>query len=81
MKPILLLAAAIIWRRLRLAAFAILVVTIALRAPSLALLTVAAYPTSFQTSPSGVTAESIASYNLISGASNCTAAIAASTAS
>jgi putative copper export protein/mono/diheme cytochrome c family protein len=57
---VLLLAGAIIWRRLRLAAFAILAATIALRAPSLALLTVAAYPTSFQTSPSGFTAESIA---------------------
>jgi putative copper export protein/mono/diheme cytochrome c family protein len=56
----LLLAAAMFWRRFRLAALAILAVTIVARAPSFALLTTAAFPTSFQTSPTGFTAQSIA---------------------
>jgi putative copper export protein/mono/diheme cytochrome c family protein len=57
---ILLMVAAMLWRRFRLAAFAILAVTAVLRAPSLNLLMVEAYPTSFQTSPTGFAAISIA---------------------
>lgn len=54
-----LMVAAILWRRLRLVALAVLVLAIVLRGPSLSLLTVAAYPTSFQTSPTNFSAISI----------------------
>jgi putative copper export protein/mono/diheme cytochrome c family protein len=57
---VVLMAAAMLWRRLRLAAFAVLAVAIVLRGPSFTLLTVEAYPTSFQTSPTNFSAISIA---------------------
>jgi mono/diheme cytochrome c family protein len=56
---VLLLAAALRWRRYRLPALAITVAIILRRAPVLALLITEAYPTSFQTSPTGFTAASI----------------------
>jgi putative copper export protein/mono/diheme cytochrome c family protein len=56
----LLLAAALLWRRLVLPALAALLATIFWRGPSLSMLTVQAYPTSFQTSPTGFSAQSIA---------------------
>lgn len=55
-----LLVASVLWGRFRLAALAILVVTVVLRGPSLSLLTLPAYPTSFQTSPTNFSAASIA---------------------
>ena len=57
---ILLLAAALLWRRFRLPALAVMLAIIAWRGPSLSLLTVEAYPTSFQTSPTGFSAAAIA---------------------
>ena len=57
---VLLLAAAQRWRRFRLPALVVLLAMIAWRGPSLSLLTVEAYPTSFQTSPTGFSAASIA---------------------
>jgi putative copper export protein/mono/diheme cytochrome c family protein len=57
---VLLVAAATLWRRYRLPAVAILAAIVLQRAPSFALLTADAYPTSFQTSPTGFTAQSIA---------------------
>jgi mono/diheme cytochrome c family protein len=57
---ILLLAAALLLRRFRLPALVVLLAMIAWRGPSLSLLTVEAYPTSFQTSPTGFSAASIA---------------------
>jgi putative copper export protein/mono/diheme cytochrome c family protein len=54
-----LLAASLLWRRFRLVALAILALALVLRGPSLKLLTVEAYPTSFQTSPTGFSAASI----------------------
>jgi putative copper export protein/mono/diheme cytochrome c family protein len=56
----LLTVAALLRRRFRLSALIILLAVIAWRGPSLSLLTVGAYPTSFQTSPSGFSASSIA---------------------
>jgi mono/diheme cytochrome c family protein len=55
-----LMVAALLWRRLRLVTLALLVLVVVLRGPTLSLLAVEAYPTSFQTSPSGFTAASIA---------------------
>jgi putative copper export protein/mono/diheme cytochrome c family protein len=57
---LVLLVAAMLRRRFRPAALAIFAVTVVQWAPSLRLLTVAAYPTSFQTSPTGFSAISIA---------------------
>jgi putative copper export protein/mono/diheme cytochrome c family protein len=56
---VLLLAAALTGRRLRLAALAVLAGVLAWRGPSLSLLTARAYPTSFQTSPTGFSAASV----------------------
>ena len=55
-----LMVAALLWRRLRIVALAVLVLTLVLRGPSFKLLTVEAYPTSFQTSPTDFSAASIA---------------------
>ena len=57
---ILMLAAALLWRRFRLLALTFMLAIISWRGPSLSLLTVEAYPTSFQTSPTGFSAASIA---------------------
>ncbi len=57
---VLFLAAALLWRRFRLSAVIALSAIIAWRGPSLSLLTTKAYPTSFQTSPTGFSAASIA---------------------
>ena len=57
---VLLMAAALLWRRFRLPALAIMLAIIAWRGPSLSLLTAEAYPTSFQTSPTGFSAAAIA---------------------
>ena len=57
---VLLMGASLLWRRFRLAALAILAVALVLRGPSLKLLAVEAYPTSFQTSPTDFSAASIA---------------------
>ncbi len=57
---ILMLAAALLWRRFRLLALTFMLVIISWRGPSLSLLTVEAYPTSFQTSPTGFSAATIA---------------------
>jgi putative copper export protein/mono/diheme cytochrome c family protein len=54
-----LLVAALAWRRLRLAAVAVLAALVVVRGPSLRLLTVEAFPTSFQRSPTGFSAASI----------------------
>jgi mono/diheme cytochrome c family protein len=54
-----LLVGALLWRRLRLVALAVLVLAVVLRGPSFSLLAVEAYPTSFQTSPTGFAAASI----------------------
>nr|WP_294517686.1 CopD family protein [uncultured Rhodopila sp.] len=56
---ILLTIVALVWRRFRLIALAILAAAVAWRGPSLRLLTVEAYPTSFQTSPTGFSVASI----------------------
>ncbi len=56
---ILLVVAACLRRRRRVIALAVLAGTAIWRGPSLALLTVEAYPTSFQTSPTGFSAASI----------------------
>jgi putative copper export protein/mono/diheme cytochrome c family protein len=55
-----LLVVALLWRRFRLLALALLVLAAVLRGPSLRLLTVEAYPTSFQVSPTGFSAAAIA---------------------
>ena len=57
---ILAMTAAFIWRRFRLPALILLLATIFWRGPSFSLLTTEAYPTSFQTSPTGFSAASIA---------------------
>jgi putative copper export protein/mono/diheme cytochrome c family protein len=57
---IMLLAAALLWRRFRLHALIVLLAIMVWRGPSLSLMTVEAYPTSFQTSPTGFSAASIA---------------------
>jgi putative copper export protein/mono/diheme cytochrome c family protein len=67
-----LMVAALLRKRFRLIVLAILSVTVVVRGPSLALLTVGAYPTSFQTSPTGFTAASIARGQIIFS-ENCTA--------
>jgi putative copper export protein/mono/diheme cytochrome c family protein len=67
-----LVVASLLLRRLRLAALAILALAVVLRGPSLAMLTVEAYPTSFQTSPTGFSAASIAAGQTLF-ASNCVA--------
>jgi putative copper export protein/mono/diheme cytochrome c family protein len=54
-----LMVASVLWRRFRLVALAILVLAVVLRGPSLKLLTIEAYPTSFQTSPTDFSAASI----------------------
>lgn len=54
-----LLAGTLAWGRFRLPALALLAVMLVWRGPSLSLLTVEAYPTSFQTSPTGFSAASI----------------------
>ena len=46
-----LMVAALLWRRFRLLAAAILMLAVVLRGPSFSLLTAEAYPTSFQISP------------------------------
>jgi putative copper export protein/mono/diheme cytochrome c family protein len=56
----LAMAAALLWRRLRLAALLVLLCMIFWRGPSFSMLTVQAYPTSFQTSPTGFSAAAIA---------------------
>jgi mono/diheme cytochrome c family protein len=50
---------ALVWRRFRLLALAALVASVVWRGPSFRLLTVEAYPTSFETSPAGFSAASI----------------------
>jgi putative copper export protein/mono/diheme cytochrome c family protein len=57
---VLMMAAALLWRRLRIPALVVLLAAVAWRGPSFTLLTAEAYPTSFQTSPTGFSAESIA---------------------
>jgi putative copper export protein/mono/diheme cytochrome c family protein len=57
---VLLATAAFLWRRLRLPSLILLLGTIFWRGPSLSLLFVEAYPTSFQSSPTGFSAASIA---------------------
>jgi putative copper export protein/mono/diheme cytochrome c family protein len=54
-----LTAASLLWRRFRVVALVILGLAVALRGPSFKLLTVEAYPTSFQTSPTDFSAASI----------------------
>jgi putative copper export protein/mono/diheme cytochrome c family protein len=56
---VVLLPGALLWRRLRLPALAVLVAAVVWRGPSLMLLTVEAVPTSFQTSPTGFSAAAI----------------------
>ena len=56
---LLLLAAALVRRRFRLIALIVLLAVAAWRGPSFGLLLVEAYPTSFQTSPTGFAAASI----------------------
>jgi len=56
---IVLLAATLAWGRFQLVALIALAAVVVWRGPSLSLLTVEAYPTSFQTSPSDFTAASI----------------------
>jgi putative copper export protein/mono/diheme cytochrome c family protein len=69
---IVLMVASLLWRRFRLAALAILVAAVVVFGPSLSLLTVEAYPTSFQTSPTGFSAASIARGQALYGP-NCAA--------
>jgi putative copper export protein/mono/diheme cytochrome c family protein len=57
---VLAMAAAVVLRRLILPALVLLLATIFWRGPSFSLLLAEAYPTSFQTSPSGFSAASIA---------------------
>ena len=57
---ILLMAAALLLRRFRLVALVVLLAVLGWRGPSFSLLTAEAYPTSFQTSPTGFSAASIA---------------------
>jgi putative copper export protein/mono/diheme cytochrome c family protein len=67
-----LMAAALLSQRFRLSALAILALAVAIRGPSLSLLTVAAYPTSFQMSPTGFAAASIVQGQTLFAA-NCVA--------
>jgi mono/diheme cytochrome c family protein len=69
---IALMGAALLGRRLRLVALAVLVLALVLCGPSLTLLTVEAYPTSFQTSPTNFSAASIARGRAVF-AENCVA--------
>ena len=57
---VLLMVATLLLRRFRLPALVVMLAIIAWRGPSLSLLTAEAYPTSFQTSPTGFSAASIA---------------------
>jgi putative copper export protein/mono/diheme cytochrome c family protein len=57
---VLLMAAALLYRRLVILALILLVAAIAWRGPSFSLLVIEAYPTTFQTSPTGFSAASIA---------------------
>jgi mono/diheme cytochrome c family protein len=54
-----LMVAALVWRRLRWEALAILLLAVLVRVPSLMPLLIEAYPTSFQTSPTDFSAASI----------------------
>jgi mono/diheme cytochrome c family protein len=56
---VLAVVGAVLWGRLRLLALAVLAGVLVWRSPSFALLTVEAYPTSFQTSPTGFDVASI----------------------
>ena len=56
---VILFAGALAWRRFRVATLVVLAAVAFWRGPSLSLLTVEAYPTSFQTSPSDFAAASI----------------------
>ncbi|MDR3531590.1 MAG: CopD family protein [Rhodopila sp.] len=67
-----LMVAAFLRRRFRLVALGILVLAVVVRGPSLKLLTVEAYPTSFQVSPTGFSAASIAHGQALFGP-NCAA--------
>jgi putative copper export protein/mono/diheme cytochrome c family protein len=67
-----LMVAALLWRRFRLLTLGLLVVVVVLRGPSLMLLTVEAYPTSFQTSPTAFSAVSIVRGQVLFG-QNCVA--------
>jgi putative copper export protein/mono/diheme cytochrome c family protein len=64
---VVLMVAALLWRRFRLVALAILALAAVLRGPSLKLLTAEAYPTSFQTSPTGFSTASIARGQVLFG--------------
>jgi len=55
----LMLLGAVLWKRFRLPALLVLAIMVVLRGPSFSLLTVEAYPTSFQTSTTGFTAVAI----------------------
>ncbi len=68
----LLVVLAILLGRFRLLAMAVFAGIVLLRGPSLSLLTVEAYPTSFQTSPTGFSAESITRGQVLF-AQNCAA--------
>jgi putative copper export protein/mono/diheme cytochrome c family protein len=65
----LLLAATCLWGRFRIIALVVLVATVALRGASLELLTVEAYPSSFQKSPTGFAAVSIVRGQVLFGQS------------
>ncbi|HEX4366279.1 MAG TPA: CopD family protein [Rhodopila sp.] len=67
-----LMGAALLWRRLRWEALAILLLTLLVREPSLSLLLIQAYPTSFQNSPTDFSASSIARGQMVF-AENCVA--------
>lgn len=67
-----LVAAAWRWRWFRIIALVVLATIIVLRGPELKLLTVEAYPTSFQTSPTGFSAASIVRGQALFG-QNCVA--------
>jgi putative copper export protein/mono/diheme cytochrome c family protein len=69
---VVLLAGALLWRRFRLVALVVLVLAVGLRGPSLSLLTVEAYPTSFQVSPTDFSAASIVRGETVFAA-NCVA--------
>jgi putative copper export protein/mono/diheme cytochrome c family protein len=55
----LVLLGALLWRRFRLPALLVLAILVLMRGPSLGLLTIEAYPTSFQTSPTGFSVAAI----------------------
>ncbi len=69
---IVILAAALLRQRLRLIALAVLTLAVVVRGASLSLLTVPAYPTSFQTSPTGFAATAITRGQAVFNA-NCVA--------